>query len=378
MDSRVVVRGPGGPAMPWRASLFLLIPVFIGIVMVWVAVVMQQQEDAYAREGREANASVTGKAIVPGSADDPDQYRLSYSFATPDGRIFSGSAAVSPETYRQADVGDPVTVSYLASHPATNRVRGAVPALVVYLMGIGGSVIVLLAGAALVRNSLRLIRGDQRVLTRIAPRGAPEVTYVFQRPASRVLIDLLAPPIGATMFLGGAWLIGLSGTVDADAIARVAFLLGFGFFGVLLLAATPYGLRRGLRRSVLEVGPQGIWIPEMGRLAWNEIREIRLEAVPSPASAEPGGRATYGRLGVVPVDPAREQAVRQSLAWRMVGGLARLLRRSRPNTPVTDLDEIAAFGIFDYDLGGSLDQAIAAVRRYRDLVAVPPEASKSA
>lgn len=356
--------------MPWRASLFLLIPIVMGIVMIWIAVVMRQQEDAYAREGLEATAKVTGKAIIPGSADEGDRYQLRYSFTTPDGQMFSGSAAVSSERYRQTDVGDPLAISYLASLPGTNRVGGGMPALVVYLLGIGGTLMATLAGIVLVRNSLRLLGGDRTVLTPIAPRGAqPEVTYVFRRPASRVMIDLLAAPIGAALFLGGAWLIGLSGTVDAGLIGGIAFLLGFGFFGVLLLAATPYGLRRGLRRSVLEVGPRGVWIPEMGTLAWNEVREVRLEGVPSPADS--GGPATYARLGIVPADPARERAVRQGLAWRMVAGFTRFLRRSRPSATVADLDQLAAFGIFDYDLGGSLDQAIAAVRRYRDVLSEP-------
>ena len=370
MDSRVVVRPPGTAPMNFGTSLFLLIAIVMGLAFIWVGVISRQQERAYATEGIETSGTVTAKAFVPGTADDPDEYKLAYGFTTLDGRRFSGVGRVSSDTYAQTDVGDQVTVSYLDSRPSTNRIGGAMPALLSFLFGAVGAALAFGGGALFVRNTLRLVRGDRTMPTPIAPRGSQsEVTYVFRRPAARILVDLLGPPIGAAMFLGGAWLIGLSGLVNADAFARVLFLVGFGFFGLLLLLAVPMGLRRGLNPALLEIGPAGIWIPEMGRLAWNEIREVRLESSLGAGGGTDVATTSYARLGIVPVDPARGEAVRRGLAWRAVDGYMDLARRLRPGARLPDLDNMAPFGIYAYELGGSLDQAVAAVERYREVVA---------
>jgi hypothetical protein len=216
----------------------------------------------------------------------------------------------------------------------------------------------------------------------------------FQRPVSRVVVDLLGAPIGAVLFLGAAWLL-VSGTIrpgDGDPLAAFAaqFIapLFFGAFGLLMAAGIPAAWRRGMNRAVLRIGPDGMWTPEMGQLGWDEIAEVRLESVRGFAGGDHEGSgtsatigsvtigqpdrseipmSTYGRLGIVPRDPARSQRVRRSLAWRMTGGLLDAARSLRPAAGVQTLDDLAPFGVYGYDIGGALGPAVAAVERYREV-----------
>jgi hypothetical protein len=251
-------------------------------------------------------------------------------------------------------------------------------------------------------NVARRLRPGLPAATIIEPPGArPDITYVFRRSFGRVLLDLLGPPLGAAMFLGGAWFLGVRGVGDLDVLGRVAFLVGFGFFGLTLLLSIPDALRRGLNPSLLEVGPGGMWTPEMGHLAWNEIREVRLEAVRVSAggAAQTGSTwqigsfhfgsrgavqpdmqaATGARLGIVPVDPERERRVRRSLARRLMSGFIGFARMSgAPAQELPDPDAMAPFGVYDYEIGGSLDQAVASVHRYREVTLPPVTATQAA
>lgn len=399
MDSRVIVRPTAAAPMPWRAVLFVtVISVLVGAAMLLAALLMSRQEAAYASEGVQTAGTVVDKRFAPGSADSSDQYTLVYEFTTPDGHTYRGSGGASAVRYRQTDVGDSVSVTYLASKPGTNRIAGAMPAIVPYLIGAGGAAILLFGVVILWTSGVRRLRPGLAAATVIEPPGTqPDLTYVFRRSTGRVLLDLLGPPFGAAMFLGGAWFLGVKGAGDLDTLARVAFVVGFGFFGLMLLTAIPAGLRRGLNPSVLEIGPGGIWTPEMGRLQWNEIRDIRPELVRGAAGGTPRSGSTleigsfrfasrgatrpdmqtttYARLGIVPVDPARERRVRRSLPTRLVSGFFGFARMSGvPSHDLPDLDAMAPFGVYDYEIGGSLDQALAAVRRYRE-VTVPPVAA---
>jgi hypothetical protein len=159
--------------------------------------------------------------------------------------------------------------------------------------------------------------------------------------------------------------------------------------------------QRSRNPSLLEVGPGGMWTPEMGHLAWNEIREVRLEAVRGAAGSRSPSRttvqigsfrsasrdatrpdiqtATYARLGIVPLDPERERRVRGSPAWRLLRGFTRFARMSgAPRDAVPDPDAMAPFGVYDYEIGGSLDQALAAVHRYRDVTPPPVGVTQAA
>ena len=215
-------------------------------------------------------------------------------------------------------------------------------------------------------------------------------TDAFRRPLSRVLVDLLGAPVGAVLFLGFslALLTGLVPLGPMDLPWRVIGLLVFGFFGILMAAGVPSSLRRGMRRTALEVGPAAMWTPEMGRLAWNEIAEVRLEAARGFAGGDHGesgstlsigsvtisdrGRqaeqipmTTYQRLGIVPSDPARGDKVRRAPAMRMVGAYLDFLRRMRPSASLPDPSALAPFGVYDFDIGGRMYAAVESVQRFR-------------
>lgn len=403
METRVIVRPTPGAPMPWRVVLFVtVISVLVGAAMLLAAFLMSRQEAAYASEGVQTAGTVVDKRFAPGSGDSSDEYTLIYEFSTRDGSTYQGSGGASAQRYRQTGVGDSVSVTYLASRPGTNRIAGAMPAFVPYLIGAGGALILLFGVIVLWTTVVRRLRPGLPAATAIEPPGTrPDITYVFRRSPGRVLVDLLGAPFGAATFLGGAWFLGVNGAGDLDVLGRIAFLVGFGFFGLMLLTAIPGGLRRGLNPSVLEVGPGGMWIPEMGHLAWNEIRDVRLEAVRSAAGGTPQSGSTleigslrfasrgavrpdmqtttYCRLGIVPVDPARERRVRRSLPTRLVSGFIGFVRMSGARSQdLPDLDAMAPFGVYDYEIGGSLDQAVAAVQRYRDITRPPVAATQAA
>jgi hypothetical protein len=185
------------------------------------------------------------------------------------------------------------------------------------------------------------------------------------------VVDLLGAPVGAVLFLGAAVLLLTGAIVPANLdpltsiAARVMGPLVFGFFGLLMAAGAPMSLRRGLRRAVLEVGPDGIWLPEMGRLAWVQIADVRVESV--LGSAGEAGITTYRRLGIMPTDPQLTRRERSRLVWRMVGAFTTFVRQLRPSVGagLPDPERMAPFGIYDYELGGSLDGAVAAISAYR-------------
>lgn len=117
--------------------------------------------------------------------------------------------------------------------------------------------------------------------------------------------------VGSVLFLLVAYLLATQGFLfaagDSSGSAlgvRVISPLIFGFFGLLMAVGAVVGARRLLLRRVLEVGPDGLWSPAVGRLAWSDVAEIRHEVYAAPADRRGGTRSVH-RLGIVPVEPAR-------------------------------------------------------------------------
>ena len=215
-----------------------------------------------------------------------------------------------------------------------------------------------------------------------------QTTQRFQRPTDRVIVDLAGPLVGAFLFLGSSALL-LTGAFAADdPLFRIVGVPVFGGFGLLMAAWVPNGIRRGLNRTVLEVGPDGMWTPEMGRLAWSEIADVRIEAVQGFAGGyhESSGApvsmgdvtvetddvratdipsATYARLGIVPSDPARTTRERGRLGWRLASWLTSVARSARPAAKVQDLSKLAPFGVYAHEIHGTLGIVVQAVEVYR-------------
>jgi hypothetical protein len=220
-------------------------------------------------------------------------------------------------------------------------------------------------------------------VTRPESRGRvpqPGVTYSFRRPVSRVIVDLVGLPLGALLFLGGAWLM-LTGAIVADdpiaaILTRFVAPLFFGFFGLLMASGIPASLRRGARRTVLKIGPEGMWTPEMGTLNWNEIADVRLEAIPGfsgrHAGEDPPQSPTiYRRLGIFPRDAGRSAAVRRGLTWRMLGWMQDVTRAVSPRARMKNIEDMAPYGVFAYEIDRPLEDAVAVIQHYREVTIEP-------
>ena len=348
-----------------------------GLVFALGGVFVVVQELAFNTEGVSTTAQVTDKSLVRGS--DGDRYRVEYGFVTAGGVAHAGTATLQAGEWRATSIGDPIEIVYLASDPGRTKLAGGPPLILVALLLLIPGAIGVLAGAVMTN---RRIRGpavetrpvdDVDIVASAGGRlpGAPDrATYRFRRPAYRVVLDLLGPPIAAVLFLGAAVLF-LNGTFQPnDILASVLFPVVFGFFGVMLALATVANLRRGFSRTLLEVGPDGVWTPDMGRLGWQSIAEVRLERPGGQSARRRSGSGSL-RLGFLPVASAGVRpgwAVR--LSTGLVNGLTRLASRGE-----AELSEAAPFGIYAYEIGVPLTEVIG---RFRAHLAVVDRASNGA
>ena len=175
--------------------------------------------------------------------------------------------------------------------------------------------------------------------------------------------------MGATGFLLVAYLWATQGYVfspgDSEGSALGVRVVGpamFGFFGLLMALAAVVGLRRLAQRRVLEIGPDGIWAPAVGRLAWREIAEMRHETYAAPA-ARRGGTMLVHRLGIVPVDPHRihVSATERVVSLMSRGYMATIGRVSRMWTGAGDLTPL---GIIAGEFSVPFDEVLARVREF--------------
>jgi hypothetical protein len=152
-------------------------------------------------------------------------------------------------------------------------------------------------------------------------------------------------------------------------------LVMFGLFGIFMLLGGLTSLRRGSDLRLIQVGPDGIWLPEMGRLDWSEIREVRLEVVRGVGGG--GDRVTpYRRLGVEPIDPDIKPTVATQLGWGMFYGYAQFLKRLAPGFRFGG-EDLAPFGLGEPEATpAQLDEAVAVVRRYAEVVDAEDERAR--
>jgi len=136
------------------------IGVLIGGIAMW------QHEERFAAEAVTTEGKVltrdirTAHSSSSSGSSTSTEYWVSYRFHTPDGITREGDSKVDVHVWERLQEQGPVTVSYLTSDPATNRVAGE-PDLVGpgIMIGLGG--FFSLAGGTIVLVSLgkRLSRG---------------------------------------------------------------------------------------------------------------------------------------------------------------------------------------------------------------------------
>jgi hypothetical protein len=144
---------------------------------------------------------------------------------------------------------------------------------------------------------------------------------------------------GAAFFVFTVFLLG-------QPAPMFVFALLPAFFGVLLLVGGVAALGHADDDAVIEVGPDGVWLPGLGRRRWAEFREIRVELASGPAAQRV---ATYRRLGFVPVDPAPAERLplAERLASTMVTGYYRFTAGLMGNRPI----DFAPFGVQEVEIG---------------------------
>jgi hypothetical protein len=339
-----------------------------------------QNTAALADRGVVTTGSIVAKDVR--RDEDSTTYVLRYEFMAPDRSRHGGTGSVSRTTFDATAIGAEAMVTYFPDDPTKS------------VLGVAGPPSPLLFGGVLAMCGLFVVVGIRLTVLTIrrrrsggvgegaSPAGADSETgspfvpgerlpgdpggepRAFRRPPSRVVIDLLGPPIVAVLFLGAAALF-VTGTIEpGDVVARLVFPLVFGFFGIFLALSSVASIRRGTRRTILQVGPAGIWTPETDWLRWDEIAEVRLEDAMAGPSTRATPRAGYRRLGIVPIDPGRAPA---ASATRLLGivtrGLAAVARQSGRRGPAPM--DAAAIGFYDYELTGGLGPVIAAVRGHR-------------
>ena len=178
----------------------------------------------------------------------------------------------------------------------------------------------------------------------------------------RILVDLILAPVGAIAFLALAVFLA-TGTIAVDPVGRVVGFLGFGFFGVLMAVGALMTIRRGVRRVIIEIGPDGAWTPDMGRLTWSEIAEVRLESMRAPSRGDMPTTTRYLRLGILPKDTALASRPALRLATGMTNAFLGLVRRIAPSVRLGPTD-LAPYGVTDYELEDSIEQVVDAARKY--------------
>jgi len=185
----VLLRGSSNGQLPsWFGVPFLL----GGLAFLAFGFVLLLDELRLSNEGVTTTAVVVEKDYSPGGGDSGPSYELGYEFA-PAGSTTNqhGSSDVSEEMYDATPLGAAVEVTYLPSDPTKSRVGSTDPQLFVSLMVLGGGLVFLVVGGAMLVIVPRMRR---RVAEAVAPpKPAP------QRPTTEAELRALdarlaAPP----------------------------------------------------------------------------------------------------------------------------------------------------------------------------------------
>jgi hypothetical protein len=326
-----------------------------GAVALALGIAFTADEIRLANDGRTATATVVDMWTSHDS-DAGTTYHLGYRFTTDDGRDASGTTSVGPEAYGRARAGDTLRVAYLPTDPAVNRPGGVgfQPFPAIFVLALGG--VFLLTGVSLTVGSVIGRRKEAALGGRPWPQASPDRTgaYVFKRSAGRFFFDLVGPPVSIGMLvLGGMFVAGQPG--GGFALLLVAFFL------VVTTSWALSSLRRGLRREVLTVGPQGIWTPESGLLPWPSVRDVRLEQAGMIRYGRVrGATAGYRRLGIWPRRPVEGRGASRAA----VGGFLKSVRAMGGPRNVLDVDAIAPFGIYEFELDVPFETVVPAVARF--------------
>lgn len=116
-------------------------------------------------------------------------------------------------------------------------------------------------------------------------------------------------------------------------------------------------LRRVLRSpNAIVVGPEGLWVQDVGRIRWDQVASIRLEAHKGVGGADADRLVRYRRLGIVPSDPALLPG--PSRIWSPVW---------RAFRPLMDPRGYAPLGVWDFELADPIEEVVERIRVNHDV-----------
>lgn len=170
-------RAPSTFALLRRNFWLLFGAIFIvaGLLSTVIGLGIAWEESRFSSEGRRVQATVLGKSIDPGDADEGTEYFVQYRFTDAAGTVRDGSDQVGFSVYDAAREGGPIEVEFIPDDPDANRVGTEDAALSWIILGVG--VLVLLIGAAVALSGWRGFRRERR-LWRDGIPAAAEVTSV--------------------------------------------------------------------------------------------------------------------------------------------------------------------------------------------------------
>lgn len=189
---------------------------------------------------------------------------------------------------------------------------------------------------------------------------------VFRRSPAAQVGSSLGAAAGAILFGGFAGAI-FSGLVTPDMAPRILFGGMVSFFAVLMGASSVAAFRRGRDTRVAEIGPNGVWTPEMGLVPWHGLAQVRLESTGGPAGPRGARIRRYRRLGLIPLDQARRPRSAAGLALLMTQAYLGLVRRMAPSANLGDV-HLAPFGINETELPKDFDRLVEMARGYVEIV----------
>jgi hypothetical protein len=131
--------------------------------------------------------------------------------------------------------------------------------------------------------------------------------------------------IGRSAFFGVIVLVAMisilrlfgSGAPPWFALLFVVLMLPVAIWAVLTLLELPSRVGRLFGdQDSLAVGPQGIWLPDMGRLPWDRVTEVRLRPIATSSDDDDHDPASRWRISVLPSDRSELDERRWSLRTR--------------------------------------------------------------
>ncbi len=353
-----------------------------------------QRELRFGDEGASATGTVV--ALRTETDEDSTRYLVEYRFTDPAGAPHGGTSGVDRSTWVGLRAGDAVTVTYLPSESSGHRLGTPQPdlAMPILFMGVGG--LFAATGPVLLVVALRQRRAPETgpgsslldgqlggslagPIVPVDPATAARVDR-FTRSIIRVVGEVVVAPVGGAALLGlSVWSLGR--LLEGEFFFVLA--LASAFIGALLLVGGLDGLRRGADRRLLEVGPEGLWLPKVGHLSWSAVAAVRLEenrglrrrgearrieVGPDGREVDPADRSVYRRLGIVPADPAIASRAPVSLSRSLTRAISSFANSRRSDGVVTDVPEMAPFGVSAYEVQGPFEALLASVRRFAPII----------